>query len=410
MKIAVLDPASGIAGDMFIGALIDNGLDKAWLERLPSTLGLDGVAVRIADVRRSGVHCVKVDFDIPPQPHGRAVSEIHRLIDAAKIPDKVSRSAHAAFEAIAAVEAAIHSVAPDDLHLHEVGSVDAILDIVGSIWGLELLGVERIYNTKVSLGDGNVKTAHGLLPVPAPATIRLLEGFNVRHGPPASGELTTPTGAALLRVLSKGAPPNEYTPRSSGYGAGARDIPGQLNALRIIVGEAAVEGRDHNHHHHHEHVHTEHLHVLSADIDDMSPEELAGAADILRAEGALDVVLLHTTMKKGRLGTRVEALVQTSDLARIEGKIFQQFTTLGVKTFDVVRNALERESRLVRFDGRDIRVKVATLPDGSRRAKPEFDDLRRVAEETARPLSEIRSEVMKVLNGLDAGASSGARV
>src|SRR6185369_2188896 len=204
------------------------------------------------------------------------------------------------------------------------------------------------------------------------------------------------TGAALLRVLSKGPPPTEYVPRRSGYGAGTRDIHGQLNALRIILGEAAVEQHDH-HHHHHEHVHTEHLHVLSADIDDMSPEELAGAADLLRAEGALDVVLLHTTMKKGRLGTRVEALVQTSDLARLEEKIFLQFTTLGVKTFDVVRNALVRESRLVRYDGRDIRVKVATLPDGTQRAKPEFDDLRRVAEETARPLAEIRSEVLSAL-------------
>ncbi len=400
MKVAILDPASGIAGDMFLGALVDVGLDKAWLERLPSTLGLSGVEVRITDVQRSGVRCVKVDFDIPPQPHGRAVSEIHRLIDTVRIPEKVARAAHAAFEAIAAIESAIHGASPDELHLHEVGAVDAILDIIGSIWGVELLGIERIYNTRVSLGDGTVKTAHGLLPVPAPATIRLLEGFNVRHGPPGSGELTTPTGAALLRVLSKGVPPQEYTPRQSGYGAGTRDIHGQLNALRIIVGEAAVDHHDHQH----EHVHTEHLHVLSADIDDMSPEELAGAADLLRAEGALDVVLLHTTMKKGRLGTRVEALVQTSDLARLEEKIFLQFTTLGVKTFDVVRNALERESRLVRFDGRDIRVKVATLPDGSRRAKPEFDDLRRVAEETSRPLAEIRSEVLSALAEADSGS------
>lgn len=403
MKIAVLDPASGIAGDMFIGALVDVGLDRAWLEKLPSTLGLDAVAVRIADVERSGVRCVKVDFDIPPQPHGRAVSEIHRLIDAVRIPETVRRLAHAAFEKIATIESEIHGVNPDELHLHEVGAVDAILDIIGSIWGVEQVGIERIYNTRVALGDGTVKTAHGVLPVPAPATIRLLEGISVRHGPPGSGELTTPTGAALLRVLSKGAPPREYIPRRSGYGAGTRDIHGQLNALRIILGEATVAHEEH-HHHHHDHVHTEHLHVLSADIDDMSPEELAGAADVLRAEGALDVVLLHTTMKKGRPGTRVEALVQTSDLARLETRVFQHFTTLGVKTFDVVRNALERESRMVRLDGRDIRVKVATLPDGTRRAKPEFDDLRRVAEETARPLSEVRSQVMKALNGSESGA------
>jgi uncharacterized protein (TIGR00299 family) protein len=396
MKIAILDPASGIAGDMFLGALVDIGLDKAWLERLPSTLGLSGVDVRIKDVERSHVRCVKVDFEIPHQPHGKAVSEIHRMIDAVKIPEKVARLAHAAFDAIAAIESAIHGVAPDELHLHEVGAVDAILDIVGSIWGLELLGIEGVYNTKVSLGDGTAKTAHGVLPVPAPATIRLLEGFNVQHGPAGSGELTTPTGAALLKVLSKGAPPHEYSPLRSGYGAGTRDIHGRLNALRIILGEAAIDRQDH--HHRHEHVHTEHLHVLSADIDDMSPEELAGAADLLRAEGALDVVLLHTTMKKGRVGTRVEALVRASDLPRLEEKIFLHFTTLGVKTFDVVRSALTRESKLVRFDGRDIRVKVATLPDGSKRAKPEFDDLRRVAEETSRPVAEIRSEVLSALN------------
>src|ERR1700687_798421 len=278
MKVAILDPASGIAGDMFLGALVDIGLDKAWLERLPSTLGLPGVEVRIKDVERSHVHCMKVDFEIPPQPHGRSVSEIHRMIDAVKIPEKVARPAHLAFEAMAAIESAIHGVAPDELHLHEVGAVDAILDIVGSIWGVEMLGIERIYNTKVSLGDGTVKTAHGVLPVPAPATIRLLEGFNVRHGPQGSGELTTPTGAALLRVLSQGPPPQEYSPRQSGYGAGTRDIHGQLNALRIILGDDAM---DHHDHHHREHVHTEHLHVLSADIDDMSPEELAAAADVL---------------------------------------------------------------------------------------------------------------------------------
>jgi uncharacterized protein (TIGR00299 family) protein len=381
---------------MFLGALVDVGLDRAWLERLPATLGLSGVEVRIKDVERSHVHCMKVDFEIPPQPHGRAVSEIHRMIDAVKIPEKVAGLAHAAFDAIATIESAIHGVAPDQLHLHEVGAVDAILDIVGSIWGAALLGIERVYNTKVSLGEGTVKTAHGVLPVPAPATIRLLEGFNVRHGPPGSGELTTPTGAALLKVLSKGEPPHEYKPLKSGYGAGTRDIHGQLNALRIILGDATVDS--HDHHDHGEHVHTEHLHVLSADIDDMSPEELAGAADLLRTEGALDVVLLHTTMKKGRLGTRVEALVRDTDRTRLEARIFQSFTTLGVKTFDVVRSALARESKMVRFDGRDIRVKVATLPDGSKRAKPEFDDLRKAAEETSRPLAEIRSGVLSALD------------
>ncbi len=396
MKIAVVDPASGIAGDMFLGALVDVGLERNWLERLPEALGLKGVGVRIADVKRAGVHCVKVDFDIPPQPHGRPVSEIHTLIDAARVPDRVAKRSHAAFEAIATIESAIHGVSPDALHLHEVGAIDAILDIVGSIWGIELLGIEAVFNTRVSLGDGTVKTAHGLLPVPAPATLRLLEGFTVMHGPSGSGEITTPTGAALLKVLSNGPPPIEYSPGRSGYGAGTRDIKGQLNAVRIILGESSVAHREYGAHHHHPQ--SEHLHVLSADIDDMSPEELAGAAETLRAQGALDVVLLNTTMKKGRAGTRVEALVRTADVARLEEKILLQFTTLGVKRLDVVRTALARESKVVSLGGHEIRVKVSTLPDGTLRAKAEFDDLNRVAQETMRPIAEIRSEIMNSLS------------
>jgi len=396
MKIAVVDPTSGIAGDMFLGALVDVGLDRSWLERLPAALGLKDVGVRIADVKRAGVRCVKVDFDIPPQPHGRPVSEIHALIDAAEPPTIVAQLAHAAFDAIGSVESAIHGVSEEHLHLHEVGSVDAILDIVGSIWGLELLGVEAVFNTCVALGDGTVKTAHGVLPVPAPATLRLLEGFSVSHGPSGSGELTTPTGAALLKVLSKGPPPAEYRPGGSGYGAGTRDIRGQLNAVRIILGESAAAKASHPGPGHSQ---TEHLHVLSADIDDMSPEELAAAADALRGQGALDVVLLNTTMKKGRAGTRVEALVRANDVARLEEKILLNFTTLGVKRVDVARTALHRESRVVTLGGHEIRVKVSTLPDGTLRAKPEFDDLNRVARETMRPIAEIRDEVMSALSG-----------
>jgi len=396
MKIAVVDPSSGIAGDMFLGALVDVGLDRTWLESLPGLVGLDGVGVRIADVKRAGVRCVKVDFDIPPQPHGRPVSEIHALIDASEIPRSVATLAHAAFDAIGAVESAIHGVAEDHLHLHEVGSVDAILDIVGSIWGLELLGVDAVFNTRVALGDGTVKTAHGVLPVPAPATLRLLEGFSVSHGPNGSGELTTPTGAALLKVLSKGQPPAGYTPRRSGYGAGTRDIRGRLNAVRVILGEPV--GSHEPDHPGDSYARTEHLHVLSADIDDMSPEELAGAADALRAQGALDVVLLNTAMKKGRVGTRVEALVRANDVTRLEEKILLNFTTLGVKRVNVARTALNRESKVVSLGGHEVRVKVSTLPDGTLRVKAEFDDLNRVARETMRPIAEVREEVIRAFS------------
>ncbi|HEY9227173.1 MAG TPA: LarC family nickel insertion protein, partial [Gemmatimonadaceae bacterium] len=219
MRIAILDPFSGIAGDMTLGALIQVGLDPEWLRALPQVLGLEGIGVQIREVIRGELVCQKVDFDIPPQPHGRHIREIRQLVDASGAPPRVRELANRAFTDIATAEGAIHGMSPDEVHLHEVGAVDAILDVVGVIWGLERLGVERVYSGPIALGDGSVRAAHGLLPVPAPATLKLLEGIPVRPGPENSGELVTPTGAAIVRVLSSGPPPKEYVPVRSGFGA-----------------------------------------------------------------------------------------------------------------------------------------------------------------------------------------------
>src|SRR3954468_7939123 len=239
-KLAILDPFSGIAGDMTLGALIGLGLEQEWLRALPSRLGLDGVRVDIREVLRGELVCWKVDFEIPPQPHGRDITQIREMVARTDAPDSVKAKADAAFMAIASAEGEIHGMPPEEVHLHEVGAVDAILDVVGVIWGLELLGVERVYCGTIALGDGSVKAAHGVLPVPAPATLKLLEGHPVRPGPEKSGELVTPTGAGLVRVLSAGPPPAEYVPRRSGFGAGTKDFPGRANALRIIL--ADVDG------------------------------------------------------------------------------------------------------------------------------------------------------------------------
>src|SRR5215469_12051852 len=195
MTIAILDPFSGIAGDMTLGALIDCGLDPQWLTALPARLGLDGVGVQVQDVRRGELACKKVDFEIPPQPHGRHIAGIRAIVAKSGAPPGVRELADQAFLAIATVEGAIHGVPPERVHLHEVGAVDAILDVVGSIWGFEQLGVDTVYCLPLSLGDGTVETAHGTLPVPAPATLELLEGHVVQMGPSGSGELVTPTGA-----------------------------------------------------------------------------------------------------------------------------------------------------------------------------------------------------------------------
>jgi uncharacterized protein (TIGR00299 family) protein len=379
MPIAILDPFSGISGDMTLGALIDVGLDAEWLRALPGRLRLEGVRVTVHRVRRGEVDCAKVDFDIPPQPHGRHLSHIHRLVAEAELPEDVRARADAAFTAIAEAEAEIHGIPVERVHLHEVGAVDAILDVVGAVWGFRQLGVTRVYCGAISLGDGTVHAAHGELPVPAPATLKLLEGHPVRPGPAGSGELVTPTGAALVRVLSSGPPPTEYVPLRSGFGAGTRELAGRANALRIVLAEpsGAAEGA------------VQTLVLLAADVDDMDGESLAGAADALRAEGALDVVLVPTVMKKGRPGTRLEVLCAPASARRLEDRVLQVTTSLGVRRTEVQRRALAREMRVVRVHGHDVRVKVATLPDGAWRAKPEYDDLAAVAAATGMPVLQI---------------------
>ena len=388
MTIAILDPFSGIAGDMMLGALIDCGLEPEWLRALPERLGLAGVTVRIQDVLRGQLACKKVDFDIPTQPHGRHLREIRAVVERSDAPPDVRARADAAFVALATVEAAMHGVPIERVHLHEVGAVDAILDVVGSIWGLHLLGVSTVYCGAVALGDGTVEAAHGTLPVPAPATLKLLEGHAVRTGPADSGELVTPTGAALVRVLSKGPPPSAFIPRRSGLGAGTKDFRGRANALRLILAAPSdritadllspTNG-----------LQREAVVMLAADVDDMTGEYLAAAAEGLRAAGALDVVLIGTTMKKGRPGMRIEVLARLDDADRLEELILTTTTTIGVRRWVVERRALPRDARAVSVLGHRVAIKQATLPDLTVRAKPEFDDVHWVALATGRPAGDI---------------------
>ncbi len=396
MRIAILDPFSGIAGDMTLGALVAVGLDQAWLRELPRTLGLDGVTVRIQEVLRGEIACWKVDFDIPPQPHGRDVREVRRLVAASSAPPSVKERADAVFVAIAEAEAAIHGMEPDAVHLHEVGAVDAILDVVGVVWALELLGVERVYCGPIALGDGSVRAAHGVLPVPAPATLKLLEGMHVRPGPENSGELVTPTGAGLARVLSSGPPP-AYRPQRSGFGAGTRDFAGRANALRIVLAEPAAAAD----------AGIEELVVLAADVDDQSGEYVAAAVDALREAGALDVVTLALGMKKGRVGTRLEVLAAPPMADALEAALFAHTTTLGVRRTSLTRRVLARETRRVRVLGHEVRVKVAVLPDGAERGKPEFDDVRAAALATGRTPRDIFDLALRALAGGTGGAGTG---
>ncbi len=385
-RIAILDPMSGVAGDMCLGALIDAGLDEAFVRDLPATLGLEGVTAQITNVSRGQIACRKVDFTIPPQPHGRHLKHIKALVEATPAPDSVKAKAMEAFTLITACEAAIHGTTIERVHLHEVGSVDAILDIVGTIWGLERLGVTTVYCGTIPLGDGFVDTQHGRMAVPTAATLRLLEGLPVRPGPEGSGELVTPTGAALVRVLSVGAPPAEFVPVASGFGAGTKDFTDRANALRIILADQTAPAPAH-----------EPLIMLAADIDDATGEELGALADALRDAGARDVVLLQTVMKKGRPGARIECLVAPQDADRFEAMLLVESTTIGVRRFEVARRALPRTERTVSVAGHEVRVKIVTLPNGSTRAKPESDDVVRVAQATGRSVRQVADDARKSL-------------
>lgn len=377
MPIAILHPFSGISGDMTLGALVAVGLEPDWLRALPARLGLDDVTVEITGVQRAGIACAKVDFGIPPQPHGRHLRHIREILARADAPPGVKARADAAFTLITEQEAAIHGSTVEKVHLHEVGAVDAILDIVGSIWGLEQLGVTTVYCGPVRTGDGVVFAAHGSMPVPAPATMKLLEGHEVRPGPEGAGELVTPTGAALVRVLSRGPEPAAYVPRRSGYGAGTKDFPDRANALRIVLADPATAAG------------VEEVHQLACEVDDMTAEYLAAAAERLRAAGALDVVLQPVVMKKGRSGTRIEVLASAGTVQGLEAALFAETTTLGVRHAVLQRRALPREEHHVSVLGHDLRLKLVRLPDGSTRAKPEYEDVQRVAEATGRSLRDI---------------------
>ena len=361
MKIAVLDPTAGISGDMTLGALLALGVPAAWLEALPGRLGLDGVRVNVRDAVRCSVSCKQVEFEVPPQPHGRHVGQLVKLVEQAPLSSTVKERAVQAFRLLGEAEGRVHGVAPEKVHLHEVGAVDAVLDIVGAMEGFEQLGVDAIYHRPVAVGDGWVDAAHGRLPVPAPATAILLEGLDIIGDGPVHGEATTPTGAALLRVLSIGAPPARWRVLAGGWGAGHRDPREYPNALRVMLGETADQ--------------TESVTVLATDIDDLSPEYVEPLRQALAEAGALDVQVWPIQMKKGRPGLRVEVMAPALAVDAVTAALFRHSPTAGLRRWHADRTTLpRREITVTLAGGVTVRVKVLERPDGVR-VKPEYDDV-----------------------------------
>jgi pyridinium-3,5-bisthiocarboxylic acid mononucleotide nickel chelatase len=405
-RFAILDPAAGISGDMLLGALIDAGAAPEWLEALPGRLGFSDARVEISRVVRCGIVSTKVTIHSPegevehPTPvwtelhshapgtqhhshHSQAphhhVGKLIAKLEQAPLSEWVRERAIRAFRLLAEQEGRIHGVAAEDVALHEVGAIDAMVDIVGAIEGFERLGIQRVYNRPVALGEGWIRAAHGVLPVPAPVTARLLEGIEIAPNGPVTGEATTPTGAVLLRVLSAGRPPSHWRAAASGWGAGGRDPETYPNALRLVIAEPAGEASE--------------VVTLSTDLDDLSPEYLEPLREALISAGALDVQVWPTHMKKGRAGFRLEAITEASAAERVIEALFLHSTTAGVRRSTMERVTLPRHQVEIEIaPGVSVRVKILEAPGGLR-AKPEFDDVSAAARRLGRPALEISREV-----------------
>lgn len=391
MRALVVDPFAGLSGDMFVAALLDLGLGEDWLRDLVASLDLPGVGVAVEQVDRRGIACPHVTFDLPDQPSHRHLEDVLAIVDATAAAPEVKASAARAFRRLAESEAAVHGTPVDRVHFHEVGALDAILDVVCAMAGVQALGVERCFTRAVALGSGWVEIAHGRFPVPAPATLKLLEGLPVAETR-MQGECTTPTGAAILATLTEGrTPPSDMRLVASGYGAGTRNPVDRPNCLRLLVVEVADREPD------------EELLLLQTDVDDLPPEVVPATRDALMEAGALDVVTHGVGMKKGRPGLRIEALVPAPALDGALGALFRETTTIGARFWRVDRPALARSESTMEWRGQRIRRKEVRLPDGTIRAKPEYDDVARAA-------AALGLSVLEVRRALEALEETGTRV
>jgi len=391
MKVIYIEPFAGVSGDMFLGALLDLGLDPDRLRSQLSLLPLSGYELAVCKHTRSGIEATKVDVikkeaaDHPDagrhRHRHRTLHDIRHIIAASGLSEWVRKHATAAFEKLAAAEGKIHNQVPEKVHFHEVGALDSIIDIVGSMIAVEAFMPADILCAPVNVGRGTLECRHGIYPAPGPAVLELLRGVPI-YSNSLAGELTTPTGAALLSVLVDRF---DHRPlmkaEGIGYGAGTRDIPGAANVLRLSIGTTASE---------------EHFSgagaqvaVIEANIDDMNPQLFGYFFDRALAGGALDVYVTPVQMKKNRPGAKLTVLCSATQLDQMIRLVFDETTTVGVRYRMDSRRTLDRRMESVTTEYGAVRIKVASIDGRDANFVPEFEDCRRLAEEKGVPLKEV---------------------
>ena len=387
MKTLYLDCFAGVSGDMFIGALLDCGLDFELLKRELAKLGVDDYELSLTRVDRSGISAAKFDVHLHGETHAhnhehhhehhhehyhshRPLSEIRRLIAASSLSEQVKTRAQAIFARIGAAEAKIHGIPVEQVYFHEVGALDSIVDIVGACIGLEALQIERVISAPLHVGSGTFNCAHGTYPVPGPATAELLKGVPMYAGE-INGELVTPTGAALISTLAAGYGPLPLMRvERVGYGAGTRQYPRFPNVLRAVIGE--LETNDET---------PTTVTVIEANIDDLSAQVFGHLMEQALAAGALDIFYTPVQMKKNRPGVLLTLLCAPSERLKMTELIFRETTTLGVRWRDERREILRREHVTIATEYGQIRIKLGRAGDGRIiNSAPEFDDCRAAAD------------------------------
>jgi pyridinium-3,5-bisthiocarboxylic acid mononucleotide nickel chelatase len=380
-QIAFFDCFSGISGDMVLGALVDAGAELAQIEQELRKLKLDGWKISANKVQRRAIFATHVKVEASEHHHHRGLSVILRMIDEAGLAPRAAERAKKIFTRLGEAEAHVHQAPVEKVQFHEVGAVDSILDIVGAAIGFEILGLDDFACSALDTGSGQVKTAHGLLPVPAPATAELLRGAPA-YSSGILRELVTPTGAAIATTLStRYAEMPRMTLRAIGYGAGTADLAEKPNVLRLLIGEnEASEAGEYW---------GAPITVIETNVDDMSPQIYGYFAERALAAGALDVFSTAAQMKKNRPGLLVTVLCEPEKAPGMIDLLFRETTTIGVRTYEARRKTLEREVVPVETAFGAVRVKLSRMNGSLLNATPEYEDCRRIAAERSVPLKEV---------------------
>ncbi len=385
MKAAYFDCFSGISGDMTLGALVDAGCSIDLLRAKLQGLQVPGWEISSEKVWKNGMSATHVLVKTEDTHTHRSLTTILGILDKSNLDTNVKERASAIFRKLGEAEAAVHDVPIEKIHFHEVGALDAIVDIVGACIGFEELCFEKFACSALNVGGGTAKMAHGVLPVPAPATARLLLG-KPTYSTGVQKELVTPTGAAIVATLCDHyGPQPAMTTSAIGYGAGTADLESQPNVLRIMAGEIAATTAD---------THGGTIRVLEANLDDMNPQIFGYLLEKALAAGALDVFATPVQMKKNRPGTLVTVLCKPEDEAKFQAMLFAETTPLGIRSHLVERHALPREFVKVSTRFGEVRVKLSRTAGRVQHASPEFDDCRKLAEEKNVPLHEVMEQAM----------------